>query len=122
MGGRRASFLTKEEEKGGRFERVPNFFSFYFLCETGSEVKCSGEGEGAATRLVERDQGSEELAREWGELAEDGGETSETQGVTRRSKTLSVFREWVNRSRVRLWLGKYNLNPERHGCGSLGIQ
>lgn len=32
------SFLTKQGERGGRFERFPNFFSFCFLRETGSEV------------------------------------------------------------------------------------
>lgn len=25
----------------------------------------------------------------------------------------------VNHSRVRIWLEKCNLNPERHGCGSI---
>lgn len=64
MSERSDSFLTKGEERGGKFERVPNFFSFCFLCETGSEVKCSGEGEGATARLVEKSQGSKELVQE----------------------------------------------------------
>ena len=37
-----------------------------------------------------------------------------------RSETLSVFREWVNLSRVRIWLNKYN--PIQKDMGVEGLR
>lgn len=64
LNGRTDSFLTKQKERRGRFEQGPNFFGFRFLRETGSEVNCSGKGEGEAAGLVERNPGSKEPVQE----------------------------------------------------------
>ena len=56
---------------------------------------------------VERDKSSkaEEL---WETGLRIGSKIAGSQDTELRSETLSMFREWVNLSRVRIWLNKYN--------------